>query len=247
MQSLQETVEFIRNFSKVSSLTLSYNVVKILGNLIDDKQGAIEFHVGKLLCRRIMKLLDLEIDLEGAAIIDELRRKDIPYAVVSTHASYLDWVLILGFFPTPVRFIAKKELSILPGIGSFLKQRGVLIDRSKGKTAKAAIQAAIKDDINWPILIFPEGTRSKDGRVQPFRRGGLKLLADAGLTLVPLTIAGTHRVSPRDKAVLRSGGRLGLFIDDPIDTKDFSDSDACIDRIEDIINHRSEEVFDRYA
>lgn len=227
-----EKLYFARQVVEVMGLTIAYNTVKLAGNLIDDKHGTIEQQVGHLLGQRIMAHLDLDVRVEGAEQVDRLWRSGEPYAVVSTHASYLDWALLLGHFPTPVRFIAKQELANMPGIGSYLKQRGVLIDRAQGMGAREAIKAAIADDIKWPILIFPEGTRSFDGLPQPFRRGGLSLLGEAGLTFLPVTIVGTHHAAPRGKMIVRPGGRVGLLIGDPVSAKDFPEVEARIDEVE---------------
>ncbi|PID39904.1 MAG: hypothetical protein CSA65_00550 [Proteobacteria bacterium] len=242
-----ESLQFIREVGELSALTLGYNAAVWVGNLIDDEQGTIELQIGHLLGRRIMSHLDLAVEVRGAEHVDELWRQGAEYAVVSTHASYLDWAVILGYFPSPVRFIAKMELAKVPAIGRFLRLRGVLIDRKRGIGAKEAIKNAIVDEIKWPILIFAEGTRSFDGVVQPFKRGGLTLLAEAGQILVPVTILGTHAAVPRGQTVIRRGGRVGLFIDEPVTPKDVPDPQARVDECERRVHARFDRERDTFG
>jgi 1-acyl-sn-glycerol-3-phosphate acyltransferase len=189
-----------------------HHLFKLAGNLIDEEEGVIEQHISQLLARRILRHLEMEVEVTGTEHVPVSGR----YCVVSTHASYLDWAVLLGYFPSPLRFIAKKELVWIPVIGSYLKLRGVLIDRSRGRDAKRAIRAAVEDGLPWPILIFPEGTRTPDGSIQPFRTGGLRILAEAGLTMVPVCIQGTFDGLSRHAKYIKKGLHLRMAICEPV-------------------------------
>jgi 1-acyl-sn-glycerol-3-phosphate acyltransferase len=172
--------------------------------------------------RRILEVLDMQVTVEGYEHAKGLER----YAVASNHLSYLDWVLILAEFPNSVSFIAKKAVTLMPVFGSYLRNRGLLIDRRKGQTARSVIKEAAGTS-PWPLLIFPEGTRSPDGGVQPFKRAGIRILADAELLLVPIVLFGTYKALSKHARVLTTGCRLHMIILPAIDPKQLGPVAAC--------------------
>jgi 1-acyl-sn-glycerol-3-phosphate acyltransferase len=198
--------------AEVFAIAGYYHLHKLAANLIDRAEGVLEHRISQLLARRLLSHFGYRVELSGAERLEGLER----YCVVSTHGSHLDWAVLLGHFPSPLRFIAKRELATMPVIGDYLRLRGVLIDRSRGPQALATIRAAASDGQPWPILIFPEGTRSRDGAIAPFRAGGLRVLAEAGLALVPVRISGTFEAFPRHAALLRTGGTFRLAIGAPV-------------------------------
>lgn len=202
-----------RQIAELLAISGYYHLFKLAGNLIDEEEGVIEQHISQLLARRLLNHLEMEVEVTGTEHVPIRGR----YCVISTHASYLDWAVLLGYFPSPLRFIAKKELAWIPVIGSYLKLRGVLIDRSRGRDAKQAIRASVEDGLPWPILLFPEGTRTPDGKIQPFRTGGLRILAEAGLTMVPVCIQGTFEGLSRHATYVEKGLRLRMTICEPVD------------------------------
>lgn len=199
-----------------------YHLVKLVGNLIDRREGLIEQRVARLMSRRILQVLDMHVSVEGQEHAKHIER----YAVASNHLSYLDWVLILAEFPNSVSFIAKRLVTLMPVFGSYLRNRGVLIDRRKGNTARSIIRQAAKTS-PWPLLIFPEGTRSADGDIKPFKRAGIHILAEEGLLLLPIVLLGTYAaLGKRDRAI-RKGTRLHMIILPPIDPKQLGVAEAC--------------------
>ncbi|MGC4123260.1 MAG: lysophospholipid acyltransferase family protein [Myxococcales bacterium] len=209
--SLLQRARAFKLMSEVAVLSGGYHLVKVVGNFIDAEEGVIEHRVSQLLSRRLLRHAGLEVEVTGAEHVEGLER----YAVVCSHASYIDWALLLGYFPAPLRFIAKRELTHLPFVGSFLRLRGVLIDRRAGRGAKEAIAAASKDGKSWPILLFAEGTRTPDGKLQPFKKSGLRILAEAGRALLPVRIHGTFESMPRHTLAVIPG-RLRLCIGEPV-------------------------------
>lgn len=206
-----ERLRSARLLAEVAAITGGYHLVKVVGNTIDDEEGIIEHRVSQLVARRLLAHAGFEIEVTGAEHVRDLER----YAVVCSHASLIDWALLLGYFPSPLRFVAKRELTAMPFIGSYLRLRGVLIDRRSGRSAKEAIAEAAKDAQPWPILLFAEGTRSPDGRLQPFKKAGLRILAEAGRTLLPVRVHGTFEAMPRNDWLIKPG-RLGLAIGEPV-------------------------------
>ncbi|WP_181197696.1 lysophospholipid acyltransferase family protein [Enhygromyxa salina] len=203
---------------------------KIVGNIIDRREGVIEQHIARLMCRRILAVLDMKVTVEGHEHAKAIEH----YAVASNHLSYLDWVLILAEFPNSVSFIAKRAVTLMPVFGSYLRNRGVLIDRRKGQTARSVIRDAAGVS-PWPLLIFPEGTRSPDGHLQPFRRAGIRILADAGLKLLPIVLLGTYEALSKEARCIRTGRRLHMIILPAIDPKELGSAEACAE-LERVIN-----------
>lgn len=207
-----------------------FHLFKLSGNLIDRRAGVIEQHIARLMSRRILEVLDMKVTVEGLEHAKHIEH----YAVASNHLSYLDWVLILAEFPNSVSFIAKRMVTLMPVFGSYLRNRGVLIDRRKGQTARSVIDAAAGTS-PWPLLIFPEGTRSPDGNLQPFKRAGVRILADHGLKLLPIVLFGTYKALAKDARVLTTGCRLHMIILPPIDPKQVGAVEAC-EQLERVIN-----------
>ncbi len=147
------------------------------------------------------------------------------YVLVANHQSQLDIPLIYGWIGVDFRWVLKKELRKMPIIGMCCEKLGhIIIDRSDQATAVAAINAAKKRIGNGTsILFFPEGTRSRDGHLLPFKKGAFKFALDMGLPIVPVTIRGTRRILPPDTIGLFPG-RVQMIIHPAIETKGYHDS-----------------------
>jgi 1-acyl-sn-glycerol-3-phosphate acyltransferase len=204
-----------------------------MGNWIDDEEGEIEYRVGTLYGRAILKYMHHTVEVLGAENLQDLNEY---HCVASNHASYLDWAMLFGYYPGSLRFIAKKELTHMPVIGSHLARRGVLIDRKGKRSAIDAIENAIKDDDQVPILIFPEGTRSNDGVPKRFKKGGLGLFAKNGVTVVPITVTGTFAYFPREAMAFNTGGHFKLIIGKPIRRRSFGSDDEMIAEVERVVH-----------
>jgi 1-acyl-sn-glycerol-3-phosphate acyltransferase len=201
-----------------------YHLFKLAGNLIDRRDGVIEQHIARLMSRRILQVLHMKVSVEGREHVKCLEG----YTVCCNHLSYLDWVVILAEFPASVSFIAKRLVTLMPVFGSYLRNRGVLIDRRKGVTARMAIAEAAETS-PWPLLIFPEGTRSPDGNLQAFKPAGIRILADKGLKLLPVVLLGTYGALSRNARYIKAGRRLHMIILPPIDPEVLGAEQACLE------------------
>ncbi len=119
--------------------------------------------------------------------------------LISNHASILDIPGIVAASPLPVRFIAKRSLAWFPVFGWFMHMAGhVLIERESSLSAMKSLNKAsllMKKGIS--IVVFPEGTRSPDGEVKEFKRGGFVLALQDRVPIVPISISGTYQMLPR--------------------------------------------------
>lgn len=156
------------------------------------------------------------VRVEGADRIDP----DGSYVFTGNHTSNLDIPVILGRLPVSVRFLAKKELFRVPVLGGAMRAIHMIeTDRSAGRSAHRAIndQVARVVDAGLSLTIFPEGTRSKDAEMLPFKKGAFRIAVDNHLSVVPLTIVGAHAAWKPDSKLI-FGGRIKLVIHDPIPT-----------------------------
>jgi 1-acyl-sn-glycerol-3-phosphate acyltransferase len=120
--------------------------------------------------------------------------------------------------------MAKKELFYVPFMGWHLWTAGNFpVDRSDGRKTARSLRRVIEGVRNGKSLaVFPEGTRSIDGRLQPFKPGAFKIALRAGVPIVPVTIRGTHKVLPKGSLAPR-GGRVEVIIGEPIETREYSE------------------------
>lgn len=132
---------------------------------------------------------------------------------------------MMASLPSTIGFIAKKELGRVPILGLWMKGiHCILLDRGNFRKAMRDIEKGIAQaSEGYPKVIFPEGTRSKNEKMAPFKPGGILLAAKAGLTIVPVTINGTYHIYEEKKKIIPAS--LQLTIHPYIDTMNMSEED----------------------
>lgn len=143
---------------------------------------------------------------------------DRPVIFACNHASQVDILVLYQALPVEFRFVVKEELFKIPVLGFSMRAAGYIpIHRSGGKKAvKSLIEAAKKIRKGASIVIFPEGTRSRDGRLQEFKTGAFMLALKSGCPIVPVAIRGTHDILPKGSLVARPG-EVEVIIGRPIE------------------------------
>lgn len=139
--------------------------------------------------------------------------------LVCNHASWFDPPLLGAVSPGPVRFVLKHELIHLPFIGWHAWLTGhFLIDREDPRAGMALLARAVAYMKRNPVnaVVFPEGTRSADGRLGPLRGGAVQLAMASGLDLQPMAVLGTFEIWPRQAALPRRGGTIRVRVGPPI-------------------------------
>jgi len=126
--------------------------------------------------------------------------------LMPNHQSNYDIPVLLGCLPVQFRWLAKAELFKIPIFGRGMRGCGYIsIDRSNRKSAFHSLnEAAIKIRNGVSVLIFPEGTRSRDGQIIAFKKGGFVLSVDAGVPIIPIVISGTRAVMPKGRLLIRT-------------------------------------------
>jgi 1-acyl-sn-glycerol-3-phosphate acyltransferase len=138
---------------------------------------------------------------------------------MSNHESWLDIPALLATIPVQVRFLAKKSLFSWPFFGWAIASMGFIpVDRENRRTAIRSFEdAAARIRAGRSVLIFPEETRSVDGNLLPFQRGGFLIALKAGIPIVPVGLDGPRRCLPKHSYLLRPGV-ITVRFGDPIPT-----------------------------
>jgi 1-acyl-sn-glycerol-3-phosphate acyltransferase len=145
---------------------------------------------------------------------------------MANHSSSFDIPALYAALPVQFRWLAKKELFAVPLFGMALKRIGYIpVERSDSRKALLALKAAAQRVKNGtPIIVFPEGTRSPDGNLLPFKGGGFIIAVQSGMPIVPVVISGTRNITPQGSLSV-SAADVVIRILPPIETGGLKSSD----------------------
>lgn len=181
------------------------------------KRGDAAFRGTQVYAWVILKVCGIRLRVSGLEHI----RKGQKYVILSNHASYLDPPALVLSLGLQYRWVIKKELRKVPLFGLALEaSRNLFIDRSRGSDALESIRRGVAQlPEGTGILLFPEGTRSRDGRLLPFKRGGFVIARDGGLPILPVTVVGSHERLPKGRAAFTSG-EIHVIVHPPVAATD---------------------------
>jgi 1-acyl-sn-glycerol-3-phosphate acyltransferase len=166
--------------------------------------------IGKWAMGLSSKILGIKIDVSGVERID----KKTPYVFMANHLSFLDGPMLYMLIPQLIRVILKKEVFRIPVIGQGMRYvEFVPVDRKGIRGGKKSIEKAanLMREKGYSFLIFPEGTRSRDGQIQAFKRGGFFLALEGQASIAPISIKGTYELMPRGTLCAKKGKVRVLF------------------------------------
>jgi 1-acyl-sn-glycerol-3-phosphate acyltransferase len=155
-----------------------------------------------------------------------------PAVIVSNHLSILD-ILVVYLLFRPFKWVAKAELFKLPFVGWNMRLNDyVAIWRGDRESVKR-MMAKCREHLGRgaPILIFPEGTRSRDGALLPFKDGAFRLAWESGAPIVPMVISGTGDALPKHGLVLRQGMRARVEVLEPVSPAAYPSAEALRDAV----------------
>jgi 1-acyl-sn-glycerol-3-phosphate acyltransferase len=171
----------------------------------------------------ILRVCAIKVRVIGRQNVDP----GVPRIYMSNHQSYFDIFALLAYLPVHFKFILKQELMGIPLFGLAMKKAEYIgLEREEPRKAiKSLIEAAEKIRKGASVVIFVEGTRSPDGNLLPFKKGGFNLALRSGCDIVPVVIRGSHRIVPKGSLKINSG-TFDLHIGEPIPTKGLSKRDT---------------------
>ena len=169
---------------------------------------------------------------------------------MSNHQGYYDVFALLGRLPFQFKWLVKKELFSIPFLGWTMAAAGYInIDREgTRKTVEALNKAAQKIREGMSIIIFPEGSRSPDGSIQSFKKGGFTLAIKSRVPIVPIAITGTREIMPKGKLTV-AAGEIQIQMGHPIPTQSYSlkDREALIKKVNQAISENFRRISGKAA
>ena len=192
---------------------------------------------GRIWSRSMLAATGVRVTFHG---IDNAYRHS-PCIFISNHQSIVDIWVMFSFVPPETRFVAKQELFRLPFLGWVLRASGC-IAINRGRRAEAIRSLRIAGErvrTGCSVVLFPEGSRSDDGRLGPFKKGGFHLALQAGVPVVPVAITGSFDVMPKNTLKV-TPGPVEVFVEPPIDVARFQPEDyaGLLAEVHDVIERR---------
>lgn len=217
-------IPFLRMVLAIAFLTVMIPLGAIITfpwTLITRKIGFL-YWAGMTITRAVVRITGTRFQVRGLEHIDPSGT----YVFMSNHVSNLDPVILMPLIPRRTSVLVKKEVWRIPILGyAFDLASLVPVDRSQRTAAIQSIRRAgevMRQGIN--MMVYPEGTRSTDGRLLPFKKGSFHLVAETGFPIAPVTMVGTSEMMPKGKLTSK-GGTATVVFHPPIDPKNFSSLD----------------------
>jgi 1-acyl-sn-glycerol-3-phosphate acyltransferase len=180
---------------------------------VDSRRGRVFHALARFWARTVLSACGVRVRVSGLDRVDFSKN----YVYVSNHASMLDIPVILAGIPDQIRIIYKKELEAIPVFGWGLKWGSYVgIDRGRSSRAMRSLAEAIeKIRRGASVLLYAEGTRTLDGKLQLFKRGAFNLAVKAGVPVVPLIVNGSYGLL-RKRSIVIHPGIVDLILESPI-------------------------------
>ncbi len=202
--------------------------------------GDVVLRAASLWARTMLRATGARVEWVGLAP----DRPRTPRVYIANHQSFVDVWALLRILGTEARFVAKDELRRVPVLGWAMAAGGfVFVDRSNRARAVAGLRAAAETIRGGrSVVLFAEGTRSRDGRLQPFKRGPFHLALEARVPVVPVAIRGSWRILPPDGLRVCPGPVRVEFLE-PIDPSPYLPDDVAglLRRVETALRARVED------
>jgi 1-acyl-sn-glycerol-3-phosphate acyltransferase len=225
MSELRDKLSYARSLLVTAPLIFLYTgvmgTISVISSIFDSK-GTIQHGCSRLWSRMILWTSGVHLKVSGT----ENLKGGTPYVLCVNHQSHMDIPIVLVALPIQFRFAAKKELFKTPFLGWHLRRSGhVPIDRENPRAAIRSLAKAAKAiEAGTPIVIFPEGGTSQNGRILPFKGGGFMLATRSGAEAVPIAIRGARKVLQPGTYHVR-GGPVEVIIGRPVSSADISNDE----------------------
>jgi 1-acyl-sn-glycerol-3-phosphate acyltransferase len=184
-----------------------------------ERSGKVQHKIERLWARMILKTIGVPVEVIGLAQVDTCK----PHLYAANHLSAMDIPVIYAKLNFPFRIMAKQELFRYPVLGWHLWRSGQIpINSESALASMRSINRAVETlRTGMPLVVFPEGGRSADGRVQPFQRGAFYAAIKAQVEVVPIALVGTFELVPMDSFHLRPRP-VQMIVGKPIPTQGYN-------------------------
>jgi 1-acyl-sn-glycerol-3-phosphate acyltransferase len=193
-----------------------------VGSSLFDKRGYFGHRCARAWAKLILLTTGVRVRVQGL----ERLQPDRTYVFVSNHQSHYDTAVLFAVLPYQLRIISKDAIGRFPVLGWHLRRTGhILVDRRRPDRAAIFNWAGRLTSLGLSLIVYPEGTRSIDGRVAPFKAGSFQIALQARLAVVPLSLVGTRRIMAKGQLAAHPG-RVQLIVHDPIETSELAEVDV---------------------
>jgi len=194
------------------ALITTFRAIKVvLRGIVNKQKGDYFYEEMKKWANELLKIMEIEVIVKGTENINENN-----YIYLCNHTNYIDIpILIKALAADKINFVYRKSLQKVPMLGFALKH-SPFIPISRENISKTSISQANKTLNSGSIIIFPEGTRSKTGDINVFKRGAFSIAVLSKKSIVPIAISGVEKVTPPDKKLKINKGKIIVEICPPI-------------------------------
>ena len=181
--------------------------------------GNLAFTISKAWAWIMLKVTGVRSEIRGRGKI----RPGQSYVIIPNHQSHFDILALVMRLGIQFRWIIKKELRAIPLFGFALyKSKNIFIDRTDRDKAMQSIREGIRRlPPGVSVLFFAEGTRSPNGAIQPFKKGGFTTAVESDLPILPVTVNGSRKVLPKGTLAFKRGS-IEVVVGDPVDTRGYT-------------------------
>jgi 1-acyl-sn-glycerol-3-phosphate acyltransferase len=202
----------------------------------------IIYYISYIWSKSILFVAGTKLKVYGLDNIDSEKN----YIFIANHQSHFDVLAVFNILPLTVRFLAKKELFRIPLFGWAIAAVGMIkIDRSNREKALQSMEEA-QQIINKgvSVVVFPEGTRSFDGKIQKFKKGGFVIALKCRIPIVPVSISGSRFILKKHTLRIEPG-IIKIVIDQPIETGSYSyeQRDQLAEHVKKVIKKNIDDAF----
>lgn len=210
-------------------LSIVLSLMAIFARAIDPR-GNMSHNVARLWSRLLCSLNGIEVEIKGLEHINP----DGAQIFVANHQSFFDIFTLSGYLPIQIRWMAKESLFRIPFVGwAMWAARYISVDRENKKKALQSFLATVEQlKSGYSVVIFPEGTRSADGKIGAFKKGSQLLAIRSGAPMVPVAIVGTGSIIKKGSGKI-SPGPVRIIILPPVvvDKASSKNEDALLEEI----------------
>lgn len=233
MKSLFKAIRITWLFLWATIATIILGIPVMIAGLLS-RTGNLAFSISKLWAYTMLAVSFVRTEIKKKAKL----RKGTSYIIISNHQSLFDILALVTTLGIQFRWFIKKEVLKIPIFGYALyASRNIFIDRSNTTRAIESINRGVdRLPRDASVMVFAEGTRSPDGQIHEFKKGGFMIAIARKIPILPVTVNGSRRVLPKRSLVVKPG-KIQVVIGDPIDTSDYT-----TDTVQKLIDKTRQEV-----